>query len=171
MPPGRQTLFALVALGLAHHGQQEIPPTATSHCAARDQEVLSQLEQGGRKMRAGVEECSGAVMLQHHHTSHCPFEWIPPRPLPGTHQLNLDAKNPPSSYSSPALSLSPSLSSVSLSPSLYTATLVSMGTALGLGVAPVTSQALGVEQTFFFFPLIRTLHPHSGIFKACRVCV
>lgn len=75
-----------------------------------------QLEQEGRKMRGGVEECSSTVMLQHHHTSHCPFEWscYPPASPPSTHQLNLDANNPPSSYSSPALSLSPSLSSLSL---------------------------------------------------------
>lgn len=92
----------------------EIPPTAMSHSAASDQEVFSQLEQEGRKMRAGVEECSGTVMLQHHHTSHCPFEWRDPPPPSGTHQLNLDANNPPSSsYSSPALSLFPSFISLS----------------------------------------------------------
>lgn len=38
----------------------------------------------------------------------------PDSPPPGTHQLNLDANNPPSSHSSPALSLSP-LSFITLS--------------------------------------------------------
>lgn len=52
-----------------------LSPSAMSHSAALEQAGFYQLEQEGRKMRGGVEECSSTVMLRHHHTSHCPFEW------------------------------------------------------------------------------------------------
>lgn len=54
-----------------------LPPSAVSRPLGGLRSGLYQLEQAGRekKMRGGVEECSRTVMLQRHHTSHCPFEW------------------------------------------------------------------------------------------------
>lgn len=101
------TLFVLVALALARHGQWKFHislfslrrPWAMSHSAALDQEVFYQLEQEARKMRGGVEECSSTVMLQHYYTSHCPFEWscYPPDspPVPTNWTLTPTARPPP----------------------------------------------------------------------------
>lgn len=108
-------------------------------------------------------------MLQHHHTSHCPFERSPP-PIPTNWTLTTTTRPPPT----PPLPF-PSLPlfHYSLShPSLYAATLVSMGTALGLVVVPVTSLALELDELFFFFLSHRVLsHALLHVFKACWVCV
>lgn len=136
-----------------------------SLCIARSLAVTG----GGQKSGGGGEPFQSCQAIRHHH--HCYFKWEPlcnvPQAHPNTHsnsptstrQLNLDANKlqPPPTPFSPLPFFHHSLS---LSPSLYVATLVSMGTALGLGVVPVTSLAPGVGPTFFLFFSLKPLYHH-----------
>ena len=142
------------------------PPPIMSHSVALDQDSIS-WNRRAEKWEEGWKNVPG-----HHHTSHCPFEWncYPPDSPPGTHQLNLDANNPPSSHSSPALSLSP-LSFITLSHPHCTLPHLSPWEPLWDWVLFLWPLRLfKLDELFFFFPPPRASSQLMHVFKACRVC-